>query len=95
VSLAELVRHVVVEQARLAEAKNVDLGVTQSDETAVVSGDRDALRILLSNLVSNALRYTPDGGRVDVSCGLDRLSHSDSANKARSLGGSRKASAAI
>ena len=72
VNLAELVRHVVVEQARLAEAKNIDLGVTQANETAVVSGDREALRILLSNLISNALRYTPDGGRVDVSCGLDQ-----------------------
>lgn len=70
VKLAELVQQVVVEQERLAEAKNVDLGVTQTDETAVVSGDREGLRILLSNLVSNALRYTPAGGRVDVSCGL-------------------------
>jgi signal transduction histidine kinase len=35
----------------------------------MVSGDADALRILLANLVSNALRYTPCGGRVDVVTG--------------------------
>ena len=32
-------------------------------------GDRDALRTLLSNLVDNALRYTPRKGRVDVAVG--------------------------
>lgn len=71
VSLAELIRQVVVEQTRLAEAKDIDLGVTLVDEAASVSGDAEALRILLSNLVGNALRYTPSGGRVDVSCGVE------------------------
>ncbi len=70
VSLADLVRRSVLEHERLAEARAIDLGVTQADEAALVSGDVDALRILLANLVSNALRYTPSGGRVDVSCGF-------------------------
>ena len=70
VSLAELVRGSVVEHERLAEAAGVDLGVTQADEAALVSGDVDALHILLANLIGNALRYTPSGGRVDVSCGV-------------------------
>jgi len=34
-------------------------------------GDGDALRTLLANLVANALCYTPAGGKVDVSCGID------------------------
>ena len=69
VSLADLVRNSVVAHARLAEAKTIDLGVTEIDEAAVVSGDADALRILLDNLLDNALRYSPAGGKVDVSCG--------------------------
>jgi two-component system OmpR family sensor kinase len=70
VNLAALARSLVVDHQRLAEARHLDLGVTEADERAVVQGDADALRILLANLVGNALRYTPAGGRVDVACGL-------------------------
>jgi signal transduction histidine kinase len=37
----------------------------------VLSGDPDALRTLISNLVDNAIRYTPAGGRVDVALADD------------------------
>lgn len=69
VKLGTVVRSVVVDHQPLAEAKQIDLGVTEADDAAVVFGDVDALRILLANLVGNALRYTPAGGRVDVACG--------------------------
>jgi two-component system OmpR family sensor kinase len=66
VPLAELARSVVLEQSIIAESKRIDLGLAASDEHALVQGDPDAMRTLLSNLVENALRYTPEGGRVDV-----------------------------
>ena len=70
VALADLLRQVVAEQATLAAAKNLDLGVEAADLAARVWGDAEALRILLSNLVGNAIRYTPDQGRIDVRCGV-------------------------
>jgi signal transduction histidine kinase len=64
--LDDLAREVVTELVPLADAGGIDLGV----ETALpvsVAGDPEALRTLLRNLVDNAVRYIPHGGRVDVS----------------------------
>jgi len=54
----------------LAEAAGVDLGIDSAARVRVV-GDADALRRLLGNLLDNAVRYTPAGGRVDVVVGLE------------------------
>ncbi len=66
VSLAELARSVIGDQIALAAAKDIDLGLATADERALVLGDTEGLRILLANLVENAVRYTPSGGQVDV-----------------------------
>jgi two-component system OmpR family sensor kinase len=66
VPLADIARDVVAELVPLADAKQIDLGISNS-QPAVVMGDPDALRTLTRNLVDNAVRYTPFGGRVDVS----------------------------
>ncbi|HYD42860.1 MAG TPA: ATP-binding protein [Anaeromyxobacter sp.] len=70
VSLPALVEHAVADHHVVAEAKGIDLGAARVD-AAVVEGDPAALRTLLANLVDNAIRYTPAGGRVDVSAGLE------------------------
>jgi two-component system, OmpR family, sensor kinase len=71
VALGPLVAQAVADHAPLAEAKGVDLGATRCDGRALVRGDPAALRTLLANLVDNAIRYTPRGGRVDVAAGAD------------------------
>lgn len=47
----------------LAKRLEFDL---QTDDRAMVSGQRDWLQVLLRNLVDNAVRYTPTGGQVCV-----------------------------
>ena len=69
VDLNTLAKEAIVSRAALAAAKGVDLGLAR-EVPAVVRGDAATLATLLSNLLDNALRYTPSGGRVDVS--LDR-----------------------
>jgi len=66
VAMAELARSVIGDQIALAAAKDIDLGLAEADEKALVLGDTEGLRILLTNLVENAVKYTPVGGRVDV-----------------------------
>ncbi|MFZ1640050.1 MAG: ATP-binding protein, partial [Candidatus Contendobacter sp.] len=65
VDLLDLAKRVVAESAPIADDRHLDLGLLPSD-AATVAGDPGELRILLGNLVENALRYTPTGGRVDV-----------------------------
>ena len=65
VRLDELAREIVAELVPLADAGGIDLGVAAA-QPATVAADSEALRTLLRNLVDNAVRYTPPGGRVDV-----------------------------
>ncbi|SHG47186.1 ATP-binding protein [Massilia sp. CF038] len=65
VSLADLAKRAVADMVGAAQAKGVDLGLQDADEVAV-RGQGDALMILMRNLVDNAVKYTPQGGTVDV-----------------------------
>ena len=70
VDLDALVREVVSVYEDVAEDKQIDLR-TALDEGLSVTGDRDRLRQVLANLVDNAIKYTPSGGRVTVSAAAD------------------------
>lgn len=65
--LHELATGVVADMAQAALDREIDLGLdADSVPTVRVRGDTDALRILLTNLIDNALAYIPRGSRVDV-----------------------------
>lgn len=65
-ALDELGREIVAELVPLADSRRIDLGMSET-QTVFVRGDREAVATLIRNLVDNAVRYTPAGGRVDVS----------------------------
>ncbi|MGI4938482.1 MAG: ATP-binding protein, partial [Janthinobacterium lividum] len=68
VDLLQLARSVVADHAGMAAARGIDLGLGAeiAPQPVVVEGDAGALRILLGNLVDNAIAYTPPQGRIDV-----------------------------
>ncbi|MDB6086439.1 MAG: hypothetical protein JWN43_4320 [Gammaproteobacteria bacterium] len=51
----------------LAMTRNIDVGL-DAEASSMVRGDPEALRMLARNLIDNAVRYTPVGGSVRVSC---------------------------
>jgi two-component system OmpR family sensor kinase len=74
VNLHEVVRLAVADVLPLAGHKQIDLGLADEPGAQVppVSGQSEALRIMLRNLLDNAVKYTPAGGQVDVSLQLQQ-----------------------
>lgn len=65
--LVSLARDVTAEWVAPALAKQIDLGFETASGPVMISGDAVLLREMLSNLVDNAIQYTPSGGEVTVS----------------------------
>jgi len=70
VPLKKAIQECLEDLVPLAEAKAIDLGVV-GDADPTVGGRPVDIRILVKNLVDNAIRYTPAGGRVDISVAED------------------------
>lgn len=65
VPLAPMVRETIGALAPLAIDCGVDLGLVAAIEAAAL-GDREDFRTLVETVLDNAIRYTPEGGTVDV-----------------------------
>jgi signal transduction histidine kinase len=66
IAVAELVNDVVDGLRSIAGAKSVALEVRHIDGLPPVHADRDHLTQILTNLIGNAIKFTPGGGRVEV-----------------------------
>ena len=62
---ASVMREVITDLLPLAESRRIDLGIDRAEKLEIDT-DPALLYTLLRNAVDNALRYTPEGGRVDL-----------------------------
>ncbi|MBK0422375.1 histidine kinase [Leucobacter sp. CSA2] len=75
VSIRDLVRGEVESHRAFAAQHGVELVVTDEgdeDRPALVTGRPASLGAAVANLLSNAIRYSPDGGRVGVGMNFER-----------------------
>ncbi|MBD3336461.1 MAG: PAS domain S-box protein [Candidatus Eisenbacteria bacterium] len=71
VPVGAVVVDVVQEYRTRAKEKKVRLGCDLTDEALYVRGDAGRLRLMLANVVDNAIKYSPSGGAVDLSWGRE------------------------
>jgi len=68
----DLAHQVLAELKPLAKEKNIELKLTDAIAKAFyIQSDRDKLHQILVNLAGNAIKFTPEGGRVKVKLALE------------------------
>jgi signal transduction histidine kinase len=71
INLSEPLKIVQTWAAKAASEKSLNLEFRLPEGPLLVHADKDAVLSILNNLLTNAIRYTPTGGSVAVSCGTD------------------------
>ena len=66
VRLDDLCKSVAEDLTPIAAQKRIRIDAVTS--RASVEGMEDALRLLITNLTDNAIRYTPEDGRIEIRC---------------------------
>jgi PAS domain S-box-containing protein len=74
IDLARLLRQAVQDQLGAAEEKGVTLGLSLPPKLPGFRGDKQRIAVLLTNLIGNGVKYTPSGGKVQVTLEADEES---------------------
>ncbi|MFO7526182.1 MAG: two-component regulator propeller domain-containing protein, partial [Ignavibacteriaceae bacterium] len=65
-NLVSVVKELVLTFCSLAERKKICLNITSEDSEIIAYIDKDKFDKIITNVLSNAVKFTPEGGKVDV-----------------------------
>ncbi len=66
VDLVSLVQEMNLERDETAVAKNQTVHVTLPDQELLVLVDQDMMEVIIGNLLNNAVKFSPKGGRIEI-----------------------------
>jgi signal transduction histidine kinase len=79
-NLNELAEGLVEDRRRLFAEKNLDIDIELHQDLPLVRADQKMLSQVVANLMTNAMHYTPPGGRVVIRTGMEHEGDSDWVN---------------
>ncbi|MDG2223424.1 MAG: ATP-binding protein [Rubripirellula sp.] len=74
ISLRQVIADAIDSNAPVAEAKDIQLTIDLPETDVIAKADHEALLTIANNLISNAIRYTPKDGEINVSCRVEETS---------------------
>jgi signal transduction histidine kinase len=74
IELAELIRHAGDQVRLFTQARKIELQIKMADGMGAFEIDADKISAVLVNLLTNAIKFTPDGGTIELTA---RLSAAD------------------
>jgi signal transduction histidine kinase len=69
--LGTIANEVVESYAEVAHKRRLQVHFHRSDWPTIIYADPDLMRLTIDNLVSNAVKYTPDGGHIYLNCAFN------------------------
>jgi signal transduction histidine kinase/DNA-binding response OmpR family regulator/ligand-binding sensor domain-containing protein len=79
-NIVKFTKEIVIAFKQQAQIKNIDLGYSGKDEKIELWYDRDKLEIVLYNILSNAFKFTQEGGHIQVSVSKNELNNLNEEN---------------
>ena len=69
VALVRLVHGITHTLSKMISDKDLEILLPSPGEEVLIEGDKDRLNQILTNLIANAITYTGEGGKIDISIG--------------------------
>ena len=72
VAIAEVINPLLVAAVAIAKERNISLNYQIPTNLPLIKANSQALREVVSNLIDNALKYTPSEGKIEIEAGISR-----------------------